>query len=348
MLTVLLLGCTEPVTSPPPHCSVSTTVDVRTDDGATIALHHHAAPGPPVLLVHGIASNHRFWDLDREHSFALWLQERGWDVWLLDLRGHGNALYDGDGRRQYSGWTVDDYGRHDAAAAVDYVRACTAYDQVAWVGHSMGGMVGAIYAVSGGEPSLASLVAVGSPAAFSLEDPLVKVAQGALASGGTVLWWVETPVFAAAAADLGGAVPGRLHERLYNPANFEPDTIDRMLRSITAPLSREEMRHFARMLDAERFQSADGTVDYRAAMGGLTVPTFAIGGAADRIVPAERVRAYAEAVGGPHEYWLAGRDSGTRHDYGHLDLGLGEHAETEIFPRIEAWIARTPPRRDPE
>lgn len=345
MLTVLLLGCTEPDFASAEHCRAASRVRVETEDGATIALHHHPNAGPPVVLVHGIASNHAFWDLDADHSLALWLQSRGWDVWLLDLRGHGEALYDRDGRRQIAGWTVDDYGRHDLAAAVAYVRACTGWRQVDLVGHSMGGMVGAIYATTGGAEHLGAMVVVGSPAAFDLDDPLYKVAKTFLAGGATTLWWVETPAFAAAAADLGGAVPGRLHERLYNPDNFESETVDRMLRNITAPLSRQEMAHFARMLREERFVSADGSFDYAAALGEVRVPTLAIGGAHDEIVPAARVEAYAAAMGGDREYWLAGTANGTRHDYGHLDLGLGEHADEEIFPRIEAWLRRYPPGR---
>jgi threonine dehydrogenase-like Zn-dependent dehydrogenase len=59
------------------HCALATTTRVDTADGATIALHHHPAAGPPVILVHGISSNHHFWDLDAEHSFAEWLAVRG-------------------------------------------------------------------------------------------------------------------------------------------------------------------------------------------------------------------------------------------------------------------------------
>lgn len=345
MLTILLLGCSEPEVDPPGHCRLATSQRVGTADGAAIALHHHPADGPPVLLVHGIASNHHFWDLDEEHSFAGWLQARGWDTWLLDLRGHGDALYDRDGNRQFSGWTIDDYGRHDVAAAIDHVRACTGYAQVAYVGHSMGGMVGGIYAVSGGEAALASLVVVGSPAAFDLDDPLHRFARTALAGGGAALWWVETPVFAAAAADLGGAVPGRLHERLYNPENLEPATVDRMLRTVTSPLSRQEMAHLARMLREERFVSADGTVDYAEGLTHLRVPTLAIGGAHDEVVPAERVRVWVERVAGEREWWLAGTEGGAASDYGHLDLGLGERADEEVYPRILGWITRHPPRR---
>ena len=46
-----------------------------TADGGWIGLHHHATPGgPPVVLCHGISSNHRFWDLEPGRSLAAHLQ----------------------------------------------------------------------------------------------------------------------------------------------------------------------------------------------------------------------------------------------------------------------------------
>ena len=41
----------------------------------------------PVLLIHGLSANHRVFDLRREKSLAWALCEKGYDVWLLDLRG---------------------------------------------------------------------------------------------------------------------------------------------------------------------------------------------------------------------------------------------------------------------
>lgn len=320
-------------------CTLARTVRLRTEDGATIALHHHAAAGPPVLLVHGISSNHHFFDLDPEHSLADWLVDRGHDVWMLDLRGHGDALRGVDGRLQRAGWRVDDYGLHDVPAAVDHVLACTGAEKLAYVGHSMGGMVGSIYAASGGAEQLSSLVYLGSPGTFDKDVPMVKLAQTAMAAGGATHLWFDTEVFAEASADLArGSVRVKLQERLYNPENFEPRTIDRMLRSIVSPMSRGEMQHFARMIADERFQSWDRTTDWLAELERVHVPALLIAGAGDGIVAPEWVEAYADAFGGPVEVFRAGTESGLQADYGHLDLGLGERASTEIFPRVGAWI----------
>src|SRR5687767_5683513 len=66
---------------------------VATDDGADIVLEHlPTIGGPAVVLVHGISSNHLFWDLEPQRSLAQHLQRQGYDVWNLDLRGHGTAF----------------------------------------------------------------------------------------------------------------------------------------------------------------------------------------------------------------------------------------------------------------
>lgn len=346
-MALLAGGCWEPqVEARPAQCALARTVRIATEDGATVALHHHAcADGPPVLLVHGISSNARFWDLDEDHSLASWLADRGHDVWLLDLRGHGEALWDADDRRQWAGWTVDDYGRYDVAAAVDHVRAVTGFATVGYVGHSMGGMVGGIYAATVGEDALASLVVVGSPSGFSKDDPLVGLAQAGFAAGGAALVWFETPALATASADAAGWGPFAVRERLYNPENFAPETVDLMMRSIVSPMTRREMQHFARMIRDERFESFDGAVDYRAALKDVQTPLLAVVGAGDHVVPPAHVRAWADAMGGETKVVEAGRAGGFQHDYGHLDLGLGQNARDEVFPEIDAWLRAHPPKR---
>ncbi|MSP54820.1 MAG: alpha/beta hydrolase [Myxococcales bacterium] len=336
MVLMLLLGCWDPMPAAPDSYFTSTSSRLKTADGATIALHHHPAPGPPVLLVHGISSNHHYFDLDGSHNLASWLARRGHDVWMLDLRGHGDAVY-GDHGRQIAGWTIDDYGLYDVDAAIQQIRSVTGAERVDYVGHSMGGMVGAIYAVRHGVDRLGAMVVLGSPASFSRSDPLAGVVELGMAVGGASLLWVESPAFGAIAADLKGAVPLHLQEKLYNPANYEPATIDAMLRTIASPLARKEMQHFGRMLKDEAFESWDRAIDYRTALGSIDLPVLAIGSSHDEVVPAASVRAFADAVGGKHAFFLAS-DGGVEHGYGHLDYALAENAPTEIFPMIDRWL----------
>lgn len=330
-LLPLLFGCPASPASSGPACLLATDHQIETADGATIALHHHPGRGEPVLLVHGVSSNHRFWDLDADHSLARWLVDQGFDPWLLDLRGHGNAQYGVEGDWQVRGWTVDDYGKHDVPAAVDYVRRVTGHDKVGYVGHSMGGMVGAIYAVEGGARFLSAMVMVGSPATFRRDAPMIEAARVGMGLAGAGLLYVDSPAGAEFAASAGGVVPGKVHQLLYNPAHFRPETERTMLQNIVAPMSREEMQHFGRMLTHERFESADGKLDWTAAFHAADVPVLAIAGSIDLAGRPEFVRP-----------WKEGHAAEARFvelpDYGHLDLGLGEDAERDVFPLIGEWL----------
>jgi pimeloyl-ACP methyl ester carboxylesterase len=344
MLLLALLACAEPAPSVADPCAEAQDVRIRTADGATVALHRHAAPGgPPVLLVHGISSNTRYWDLDAERSLAVWLRARGHDVWLLDLRGHGRALDVPGDTSPVSGWTVDDYGRYDVDAAVQHVLAATGAPALAYVGHSMGGLVGAVYLHHHGAARIASFTALGSPARFSQEDPLVGLAALALDLGGAATDVLDTRDWAELAADLDGYLPRGVQERLYNPAHLAPEVIPRMLRGIVSPMTTGEMRHFADMIDAERFQSADGSIDYLAALRGLPLPALAVAGLGDEVVPPERARAWRETFDGRVRVLDCGRAVGMAEDYGHLDFTLGRNAPTELWPTLDAFLREHPP-----
>lgn len=66
-------------------------VDVETEDGFIIRLHHLTSPkhekrGYPVILQHGILSNSVTFMVNEERSLAFWLLEQGYDVWLSNIR----------------------------------------------------------------------------------------------------------------------------------------------------------------------------------------------------------------------------------------------------------------------
>ena len=65
---------------------------IATADGSAIELRRVPVPegveraGPPALLVHGLALNHRNHDMLEDLSLARYMAKRGRDVWLLTLR----------------------------------------------------------------------------------------------------------------------------------------------------------------------------------------------------------------------------------------------------------------------
>jgi pimeloyl-ACP methyl ester carboxylesterase len=314
---------------------------VVTDDGAEVVLARYATPGAPVvLLCHGISSNARFWDLAPERSLAVDLHDRGYDVWNLDLRGHGLAERRGDRRRQRAGWTVDDYALHDLPAAIGEIRAAS-NQPVHYVGHSMGGMVLAVYLVNHPDPGLASATVVGSPLDF--RDP--DFATGAMlrvAPFATAMASLPSPYAARWLARFDTRSPLHIDEMLYVPESYTPAARRLMLRTVVSPLSRGELRQLARARSGE-FVSADGSVRYREALAGVRLPMLFLAGRADHVVNPDRVRGYFDAVGSSDKAFVVlSEANGFSADYGHLDFGDADHAKDEVFPMIAVWIADHP------
>jgi pimeloyl-ACP methyl ester carboxylesterase len=340
---LLLAGC-EPELPTTPPCGVEHGVFLETPDGAVIHLHRHQADGPPVLVVHGISSNHYCWDLDPERSVGAYLAERGFDAWLLDLRGHGDARESPGGRHLDRGWTADDYGLGDIPTAVAHIQEQTGHARLGYVGHSLGGMVGAIYASQLGDEALWAMVAVGSPAEFTDPDPVLALTRHTFGVSGATMPFVLTPPLARLANRWSEALPVDVEAYLFQDANMAPEAARRMMRSVVSPLWPGEMLQFAGMIDEGEFLSGDKARDYRSDMANIRVPLLAIAGRADRVAPPDRVRGYLEAVGSPEKrFVVAGLENGFGADYGHLDLPIGDRAAAEIYPLIEGWLREHAP-----
>jgi alpha-beta hydrolase superfamily lysophospholipase len=138
---------------------------VATPDGAQLALHRLRAyrdSRPAVLLVHGAFTNHRFWlhSPDGQNGFAHFLGAAGLDVWLADLRDHGESSR--EPRR--GAWTFEDWVLQDAPSLVARVKEETDGAPLAWIGHSAGGAAGLCWLtrVPASRP-LAAIVTLGTP-----------------------------------------------------------------------------------------------------------------------------------------------------------------------------------------
>jgi alpha-beta hydrolase superfamily lysophospholipase len=133
---------------------------VTTPDGVQLALHRLRAfrdGRPAALLVHGAFTNHRFW---LHGGMAHFLSAAGLDVWLADLRHHGESAR--EPRR--GAWTFEDWVLHDTPAIVARVREETDGAPLAWVGHSAGGAAGLCWLarVAAAAP-LKGIVTLGTP-----------------------------------------------------------------------------------------------------------------------------------------------------------------------------------------
>lgn len=352
-LLLLILGGVGCVHARPTGAANPATHRVTTDDGFPIALHRYpppplapeATPRPlrvrPVILAHGVATNHLCMDLVEGGSLARHLAAQGFDVWALDLRGHG-ASRKGPKGSKASKRSFDDYVKHDVPAAIRHVKTQTGAEGVAWVGHSMGGMIAYAYLGNGGA-GIDALVAIGSPGSLR-QHGLIRGAAG-MGPLVAVFPQVYSRAFGKFHANVfRGWSAFHLDNFVYDRRNLTRD--ERKLLAATAleNFSRSEVRTFSRWVKKERFASDDGSIDYAANLSRIRTPALLVSGSADRIVPPSNVQyVMSRLASADKTHRLFGRLSGDARDWGHVDLIAGRLADAEVFPEISAWLdARDP------
>ena len=303
----------------------------ETQDGWSLALGRRrprgAARATPVLLCHGIAANRASLDfgLDR-WSLSAHLARAGFDCFALDLRGHGGSRRSRrDAPRR---WSFDDHVRLDVPAALEAVRHATGSRRVLWVGHSQGGLIG-LAAAAAYRDRFAGIVALGSPAFFDVQDPLKLFARFGFLFTGRL-----NRFFARCLAPFSGYYHPPVSEVAINPRNVTRPVYRRVLANVVENISSGVLRQLSRWIATDTFASADGEVDYRAAMATCRQPALFVAADADRIAPPRVVEAAARAWGGEATLLRIGITGSACCDYGHSDLLFGRGAPEEVFPRI--------------
>jgi polyhydroxyalkanoate synthase subunit PhaC len=322
--------------------------EFTTEDGASIALRRvpipdgaPRAPLPPVLLVHGIAANHRNQDVHPDYSLARYLAALGRDVWLLTLRSGMRHR----SRAERERVRFEAMARYDLPLAVRCVLDKTGEPALDYVGFSMGGML--LYCSVGrsiAEVSLRRVVIMGSPAFVGVSRflaPVIRRVPRALVPtlplrlGAHAIAfaseWVRTP----------------LHSVIYNPGNVSPGVtraaLVNAIEDIPAALGADFVDWAGKGGAVEAFGEP--------ALGGLPklrIPALFVAGTADRIAPVLAVRAAFDAWGAedpslPKRFVVVGRDFGHHENYGHGDLVLGAHVGVDLFEPIACFLGPEAP-----
>lgn len=319
----------------------------RTSDGWELALVRYRPPGPPrglpVLLCHGISANDRNMDLDDRISMARWFAAHGREAWTLSLRGTGRSDRP-DPARGRGPIDFDAYWRRDLPAAVAHVRQATGAPAVDFVGHSMGGMIAYAYLSQGGQ-GIHAAATLGSPTRLDwgtgLERPLIELAPRVTSARGTL----PSALGASLAAPLQGWVPQNALQRLfYQPGTSTPEAWQRLLAYGTADIAGGTALQLLPLLQRGRFTSADGALDFRADMARITTPVLVVAARLDRLALAPAVRDGYRALGGPREWLMITAANGTRGEYGHMDLVIGERAGDEVWSKVLDFFLRHAPK----
>ncbi len=310
---------------------------VPTDDGAEIALHHYPPKiSPvstiPVLVCHGIASNTRTWALGPGRDVGEYLSAQGFDVYLVDLRGHGASGPAADTT------SMDTYALHDVPAAVNAARAASGADEAVWIGHSMGGLVMVAYLQRVPDHHLAAAATVASPLDWRGADHLTRVIHRLLtllAGPGPL----PARDLAAFYAQWEGDIPLHLDRVVYEPTNMARPFLADMMRVGLSPIQAGVRRQFAATMAAQRFVSLDGAHDYLDGASSITLPFLVVSGRTDHLCPPERTVTFFDRLGSADKTWrVFGLDQGDHADYGHVDLCNGDHVAEDVYPFLAEWL----------
>jgi polyhydroxyalkanoate synthase len=293
-----------------------------------------------VILCHGVLANRRFFEVDGQASLPAVLARDGFDVWLVDMRGRPDAGSPGWylGHHTFD-YDLDAFVREDMDAMLSYVLAQTGAHDVAWVGHSLGGMIAYARLGAIGEPRIGALVTVGSPGFFApASHHMLRFYQ--LAPALSLLPALPAKSLASVEGTLRlPLAPSMLTDTVFQGGNLPDATYSLLERVAVNDAAKPELRQFLRGVVRGEFVSADGRISYTESLTAIHTPALVVVGRADELADPLVGRGVFERLGSSDkELVIAGRAEGFAADYGHVDLLVGPSAQHEIFPRIVHWL----------
>lgn len=270
---------------------------------AHLMLHNKPATRGPVVMVHGSFSNRGFWITRKGIGLARYLLDQGYDVWLMEHRGHGITPRNKD----YFNNTVERYVLHDVPAVNEFVQEKSGQKPF-WLGHSLGGVM------------IASAVAA---SLLTDDNSRGMVLLGTQTVSRPKYLWAP---LVATAVRLKASIKGELDGRKLNigPENEPAGVIKEFV---------EQNTWFGRWKLASQelpLMPAWNVVN--------SIPLLAIAGADDKSDPAKACLKFANSYGGSKECLLLGTQQGYSRNFGHVDMVVSKAAAKEVWPKIGEWL----------
>lgn len=270
---------------------------------AHLMLHDKPATRGPVVLVHGSFSNRGFWITRNGIGMARYLLEQGYDVWLMEHRGHGITPRNKD----YLNNSIERYVYHDVPAVNDFIQEKTG-EKPFWLGHSMGGVM------------IAAAVAVNLLTTENCRGMVLFGTQ--TISRPNYLWIPLVATFMRLKVKRKGELDGR--QLRIGPEN-EP-----------AGVLREYLANNSWFSSWQFFEKGLKLLPLWKQASGL--PLLAVAGRIDKSDPAQACIKFANKYGGDKDILLLGKAEGFERDYGHVDMVVSKSAAKEVWPKVSQWL----------
>ena len=310
-------------------------------DGVRLCLTRVVSDARPtrgaVVMQHGLGSNGGVY-LVRGLSLAERLAELGYDCFVSELRGAGQSA------RPAGDWGLSDYLTLDLPAVIATACEVSGHPQLNWIGHSLGGVMMMLYGIDHPGAPIARLVTVGS----ALDYRPGKNIYRSLRSLRPIAAAVLPSIPFGALSRLNGLVAGYGPNFMAESMNFQRSNIDRAVtrRLLATGFTSIPMRLLDELdttFDEHGFQLS-GRDAYLPRASALRMPLLMLGGSADPQCPPEATAASLALLSGVQDKRCVtfGRAWGDQDDYGHFDLLVGRHAQREVWPQIEAFLAGSP------
>jgi polyhydroxyalkanoate synthase len=285
----------------------------------------------PVLLIHGFGQNRYAWHLPAR-SMANYLAQAGYDVFNLDLRGHGRSRHFGARAPR----RVDDYIVEDLPSAVDEIHALTGGRAPFLVGHSLGGLVSyaAAPSLAGGVSGVAS---IGSPYHFargSMSLQAISVFFEAVRRVGVPHIGLPIPLYPVGAfmrtiRRVADSPFYPIPLRGWHAGALEPHVLDQHLRLAFDRAGVAELRNMFEWASDKRFGGSEN--DYVERFEAMDIPLLVVSGANDDLAPPASVRpAFERSRSTDKTYRTA--------PLGHIDLLVGRDAPLATWPLLAGWL----------
>ena len=326
-------------------------------DGVKIApVYSHS-----IILVHGFASNRFTFDLNPKVSVPNYLADKGWDVWLIELRGSGlnndackiqgsmvgthsgldtrtpNAsTRDGRGKQREHDWDFDAHVE-DCRAIIEKVHSVTG-KSVHVIGHSMGAML--IQCCAGGESGQRELIRSG----VSIAGCVVMKS-----SDWTKFKWLFPiiqhfktlhPEYLQKNVALASF---RFHtpwdELFFHQKNVDTNVARMMFRKNWTSIPVSLIKQLRFCLEPGGIRKNDGSL-YENTLPLIKVPMLCIAGSVDEQCHSICMEKLNNVIQCESHYRLIGQESGHKNDYGHFDLIVGTNAKTEVWDMVSRFLKK--------